>query len=295
MTTWAPMLSRNITPIELQSVIARQGWWIDEKCDGHRRPTMVRDGRVSACNRNGEPSRLPAAVAAEFRRIGKDVHVDAELVDDTLHVFDLISLDAVSAERLPLSKRRALLERLFRAWTPAACVQLLPVARSRAKKVALVERLRSESHEGFVAKRADGLYVARNGPDDKTRSSTWLKMKFTFTVDCVVQSLGTEKANMQVGVYDGDVLVEIGEVSALTGDGPEIGRRYLAASLLRLMQPAVEIPRQVAVVTFLNSGTPDAPRLYQPVRPVLRHSKTPAQCTIDQLDGCWREDGVLRR
>jgi ATP-dependent DNA ligase len=123
--------------------------------------------------------------------------------------------------------------------------------------LALVEQVVIGRGEGLIAKRVGAVY--REG----LRSRDWVKIKRHHEIDCVVTWLGAERANMGVGLYDGDHLVDVAEVGRLTGDG----RRCQVGD----------------VVTVRCLYASDTNRLIQPTLPRLRTDKTARECTLDQL------------
>lgn len=233
---------------------------IVHNCDGVRLVVSVSTNAISAFNRRGASATIPLPVTyplLDLMEANTTVVLDGELMGGVFHVFDLPRLDGQVAPGDPLSHRRLVLEHLFALWSPADAVQLLPMATTTEAKAELVRAAIASGAEGVVAKALDSAYQPGK------RHPAWRKFKFTHEVDCVVTEVGRDgKASLVVSVYDGNQLVEIGECTALAGDGP-----------------AVRVGDVVVISYLLWSGK----RLVQPTLPKIRHDKAAADCTVSQL------------
>lgn len=268
-----PMLAKSIDPQQIVTLANDGGIYFQQKLDGQRLMVHSVDRRVTLLNRSGEPSQieLSAQTRSDIDRLpAGEWALDCELVDDTLWVFDL----AVAADLVELkthfSVRHYVLEKLFGVWKPTSSIRILPVAIGYHSKVRLTQALLREGGEGIIARDSHGSY--RPGK----RSPEMLKVKFWRDIDCVVTDLQRNgKANIGLAVYDNNTLVDVGEVTALAGDGMNVS------------------VGDVVCVKYLYAVDPDRPRLYQPTLPRLRDDKPAEQCTIDQLDNAYRNLNVL--
>jgi ATP-dependent DNA ligase len=231
-------------------------WGLDIKVDG-RRLLVDLNGEPVGYNRAGDRAPIPSGIDQELQRAGKaNLHLDGELVGTTLWVFDMVGPSVPDVWGI---RRLALDNLLLYRWQPdPAFVRAVLWAVDVEGKAALVRRVREEGLEGLIAKRLDSRY------EPGKRSTGWRKLKDVKTVDCVVTRLGVDgKKNMAVALWRDGELVEVGEVSALTGDGPSA------------------LPGDVVEVTFLYLGANN--RLVQPVTPKIRLDKKPGECTWNQL------------
>lgn len=251
-------------PIAGVPMLVDDRWIIEPKMNGQR---IVIDcsgsaGGARAYNRRGERTDVPLLLRPSLDQLENiSVILDGEFVGDCYFVFDVMKLDEVVTTQTGWKMRRHALAMLFAQWEPAHA-RIVPAGQTTTAKKRMARKIHDSGMEGWVAKRSDSTYQAGK------RSVAWRKVKLTKDADFVAIALGTDgKANIELGLYDGDTLVPVGTVSALTGDGPQVQ------------------VGNVITVTFLNSGTADAPRLYQPVKPRLRTDKTPQECTMDQLEG----------
>lgn len=238
-------------------------WAFDVKVDGVRLLIHLA-GRPTGYNRSGQVVALPRRLEhLLWASGGANAYLDGELVGERFWAFDIIR----PGHDDPWIVRRLTLGNLLgHIAADPEILSLVPVAYEHDDKAQLAMRVRTEGLEGLVAKRIDSKYRLVTPPQKAHRSREWLKLKDLKTVDCVVTRLGVDgKQNMALGLWrdDSASLVEVGEVSALTGDGPRVK------------------VRDVVEVTFLYLGVNN--RLVQPVTPRLRPDKSPAECTWDQL------------
>lgn len=258
-----PQLAESANPAELDRYVTDDDWWFEQKYDGSRTLVVVEGGQVTALNRAGDPRSVQVPLAAFDCLKGLDVALDAEMVGGVLHVFDVPRLAGLIDASTTYQERRAVLETLFaKCGFDSAKVRLTPVARTTAEKQALVAVASNAKVEGLMLKRRDGRYSPGQ------RSSSWLKVKWISTADCIVIRTGDEghnSATLALLDPDNDKVVEVGKAS-LNGKDPAIG------------------VGSVVEVAYLNAGDPAAPRLYQPrIVGGPRSDKDYSECLIDQL------------
>ncbi len=246
------------SPTSRHADIFGDDWATELKMDGRRVVVEIADGEVRPHGRDGLPTYVPQAVAAQLAPLG-DCLIDGELIGNDFVAFDLPHLIGMEYRQ-----RREGMERLFSLWKNHPNIHLVPSASSADDKIAMAKKVRERGGEGLVAKRVTSTYT--NG-----RSRDWVKIKQHHTVDCVVLSLGADKQNMVVAVFDGPRTIEF-EIGRTVGDGP-------------IAKPGDVIEVRCLYVT-------DDDRLYQPVAQKIRTDKTPDECTVDQLTGC-RPDKTL--
>ena len=190
-----PMLARLV-----DEAFSAPGWLFEPKLDGFRALAFVRQGQVTLRSRNGNEftSSFPmVATDLEIQAV-EEMVLDGEIValderglpsfslmqratDPTdkggpeiesspgpiiYYPFDLLYADGVSLQRLPLSQRKVLLERVV---LPGNSVQPMEYVEEQGEtffKGAVVMGL-----EGMVAKRVDSIY------EPGARSRGWLKVK----------------------------------------------------------------------------------------------------------------------
>jgi ATP-dependent DNA ligase len=259
-----PMLARPLDLSRIDKYLTDDHWVAQQKLDGDRILILVRDGRVQALNREGElrRNRVPRKVLDQFQSFTSLPGTwcfDGELMaSGEFWIFDLpTAADKVTTDH-PFEFRYAVLERFMAGgnWPSDPCVRLLPVAQGTAAKQALFSELRDRGAEGLMLRHGEGRY--RQGK----RSDLMLKAKFTYTVDVVVHEVRPDgRNNCTYRLFDNGTWVPAGSVS-------------LEA------RPEVQ-PGDVIEVRALYASPEGL--LYQPVMVRVRHDKSPAECTVDQL------------
>jgi bifunctional non-homologous end joining protein LigD len=279
-----PMLASPVT-----KAFDKPGWLFEVKWDGYRAIAEVDGDKVALYSRNFQPyeERFRPVVAA-LRGLGRQTILDGELVvvDDRgrsqfqllqgylkkgqgrpiYYVFDLLYLDGHDLQRLPLTRRKELLQEVVRG-VPGILVS----EHVEEQGVAFFEAALAQNLEGIVAK--NGTSVYREG----ARSHEWLKVKIHHRQEAVIGGFTEPRGGRQklgalvLGVYDKGDLVYIGH----TGSGMDArGLEDLYARLLPLVQS--KCPFRVRPATNAKVHW---------VKPEL-------VCEVKFRE--WTEDGVLR-
>src|SRR3954452_19935635 len=192
-----------------------------------RRRALVLDGEVVALDAAGAP--------AGFQQLQGRIHVSSGAPGGravAFIVFDLLRDGDEDLRDLPLSERRARLERLFtRARSPVIRLSEQVTAEGEA----LWDRAKAQGWEGLIAKRVDSPY--RTGK----RSAEWLKLKLVVTQEFVIggwtEPRGTRSqfVALLLGVYDGGALEYVGH----TGTGFDHKELVKVSRLLKPLETTV--------------------------------------------------------
>jgi ATP-dependent DNA ligase len=304
-----------------------EGWQFEPKWDGFR-CLARRDGeQVTLTSKSGKPlARYFPEVVERLRRVpAKQFLLDGELiipVGDALSfdalqlrlhpaesrvrklsaetpaelmAFDLLELDGKSLTRLPLSKRREMLEQFF-SRNAAPGLQLSPMTCDRLVAIGWLRRS-GGALDGVIAKRA--------GLDYRPGERAMIKVKQQRTADCVVGGFRyADKrkvvGSLLLGLYDGrGLLNHVGFTSAI----PAAERSKLTGDLEKLIEPPGFTGSAPGGPSRWNTARSMA---WEPLKPVLvvevrydqvtgsrfrhgtgflrwRPDKDPRQCTFDQL------------
>lgn len=236
------------------------GWLFEVKYDGYRMLSYAADGAVRLVSRGGKDytARFPA-VAAALKNLsaGRSFVCDGEMVvpdesgrsdfgalaralktgktDEAAYVvFDLLSLDGRDLRGLPLSARKAALEKLLSA-APACLVYCRHVESRGRESYEAAARL---GLEGIVAKRADAPYRAG-------RSGAWLKCKCrnsrAFVIGGFTASGGKPVAALLLGAYRDGRLTYVGRAGSGLSES-ERARLYKAFRPLVRKTPPFDPP-----------------------------------------------------
>jgi ATP-dependent DNA ligase len=305
------------------------GWQFEPKWDGFRCLVYRAGAEVDLRAKSGKPlARYFPEVVAMLKGLPQTMFViDGELaipVGDTLSfdalqmrvhpaesrikkltvetpasliVFDML-LDATgkSLLEMPLVKRRAALEKFYKAAGETKGLKLSPYTLDRDEARLWLDGARG-SLDGVVAKRSDGAYL----PGERAM----LKVKRLRSADCVVGGFryaagSREVGSLLLGLYDKDgKLDHVGFTSTIT----DVERPALTKLLGTLIAPpgfTGNAPGGPSRWSTERSGE------WEPVKPVLvvevrydhvtgdrfrhgtklirfRPDKAPKQCTFDQL------------
>ncbi|MDH7492068.1 MAG: non-homologous end-joining DNA ligase [Methanolinea sp.] len=202
----------------------------------------------------------------------------------TYVVFDILECRGKPLIGLPLTRRKALLEREVHEGRHV--VRSRPVEGKGKEYFEIVSR---EGIEGIIAKKKSSTY------EPGARSGNWLKIKQFLTCDCVVfgytRGEGERRSTfgaLVLGLYDGSIPVYAGKVG--TGFSGAL-RREIKERLAGLgegkplsgagkgviwVEPVIIC--EVAYISVTRAGILRAPRFMR-----LRLDKPPRECGTDQL------------
>lgn len=233
----------------------------ESKVDGDRVLVHVGEGEVFFASSTGKPARYAPAIRKDFAGFANSPVpwiFDGELCENKYYLFDLIQAAGLVTPQHPFWERRRVLEEFYSRWNPGSAIVLLPSYTDQADKANLAMTVKRNRGEGLMFKRLDAPYVPNS------RSSAMLKVKFRKDVDCVVTEIGRDgKNNMVLSVYRDGELVEVGDCTALAGDGKRVA------------------VGDVVCVKIMNVSKDF--RLYQPTYPKIRTDKEASECLWEQL------------
>lgn len=216
------------------------------KLDGRRLLLSLESNRLTGYGRSGQVVSVPNRVVELVKKFNsKRFIVDGEIVGSTNYIiFDWVELDIAGIKPdMPFLERYErgfwVTENIARHWL-------------KSKRKA-VEKLSSSGAEGVVFKKSTAPY------EFGVRTKNAVKFKFTKTMDCVVDSLGENKANAELIVYSQEGKIPIGKVSTWGRGRIDIG--------------------QVVTVRYLYLT--DGLRLYQPRIVAVRNDKKPEECILE--------------
>jgi bifunctional non-homologous end joining protein LigD len=163
---------------------------------------------------DGEIAALDSQGRGDFEKLQQRMHVRApsenlvSSVPVVFYLFDILYCDGYDLREAPLIERKQLLRLLLR---PAERFRFSDHQAEHGKE--LFDLAKQNALEGIVAKRADSRYSSG-------RSTSWLKMKSTTTIDAVVggwtesPNTGLQFGALLLGLYQGKKLQFIGHVGS---------------------------------------------------------------------------------
>ncbi|MBW3524907.1 DNA ligase D [Chryseobacterium sp. NKUCC03_KSP] len=136
---------------------------------------MILDGEIVAYDENGKPN------FQLLQQIGGNPNLAL-----TYQVFDLLWLNGHSTEKLPLIQRKELLKDALIETDLIKFCDHVP-----EKGIAFFDQMKKMKLEGMIAKKSDSIYT------ENSRSSDWLKIKFTNTEEAIICGFTEPKGSRQ--------------------------------------------------------------------------------------------------
>ena len=166
--------------------------------------TAILDGEIVALDGDGRSSFSLMQQRTGIRKYGHRV-ASKPGIQVLYYAFDLLYADGYDFRRMPLERRKEALAMLAVPEGP------LRLSEHFGQGKALFDAAKQQGLEGILAKRRDSLYEER-------RSSEWLKIKITDTIDCVIggytEPEGTRQhfGSIVLGLYDKNgQLIHVGQ------------------------------------------------------------------------------------
>ncbi|MFL5401610.1 MAG: DNA ligase D [Gemmatimonadales bacterium] len=241
---------------------------------------LLLDGEIVALDDSGRPSFQRLQQRAQLRRILDIRHASVEN-PVTYFAFDLLGVDEFDLRSLPLSARKALLQKVL---PPAGLIRYLEHFEQDGE--VLYQQVQKLGLEGIIAKRSGSVY--RPG-----RSATWLKIRTRRSDDFVVVGFTAPKGSrtgfgaLYLGTYVDGQLTYSGRAGSGFSDHQLLDIRKELESARRAEPPCTGAipeekgaswvePRLVCEVEF-TERTGDG-LLRQPVFLRFRDDKRPEEC-----------------
>lgn len=249
------------------SLLADDGWWMEQKFDGDRLLLVYEDGKIpSAITRKGEPAVLPKSANLDMKSPIHHLHrgttiLDCELMEHgAVYVFDIPMIRGVNLCGLEYRRRRELLENLFESFHPAGFV-LVDVFRTTDEKQEAFQGIRNNGDEGVIFKKLDSKYRF------DYRSKGWIKHKFYKTCSAIVTELNRENKPESVTIC----VIDNGSYHEISGC--KIPSRY---------QEELGITVGDVIEVRYLSLTPDN-KVTQPIFIRKRRDIEPSEATLERL------------
>jgi bifunctional non-homologous end joining protein LigD len=250
---------------------------------------VILDGEIIAFDEAGRPDFQRLAQRFQATR-PRDVERVLRAVPVSFVAFDALALGALDLTKLPLLKRKQLLQQIV----PGRGV-LRSLDHIEGSGQVLFDFCRTHRLEGVIAKRANSVY--RVGPKP---SPDWVKIKADREDDFVVVGYtvgnrGRTLGALDLASYEGDQLVARGKVGSGFDDATlKLLQKELEARRVRKTDVEGELPkaprgrvfvRPELVVNVRYTGFTDAGHLRHPVYRGLRVDVAPRECTAKPHGG----------
>jgi DNA ligase D-like protein (predicted ligase) len=201
----------------------------------------------------------------------------------TYIVFDVLMKDGMNLTSNPLIERRRQLQSMI---TESKFLRTIASSIDGAK---LWELAKKRGIEGVMAKKIDSVY------EEGRRSASWLKVKTTSTIDCIIVGYTSELrplSALALGLIDARSIFFIGKVGTGFTDS-FMGSLKARLDEIKVEKPTVvnppeqpmtwTQPRLVCEVEYLEVTS--QLHLRAPSFKRLRDDKLPEDCTLDQIQG----------
>jgi bifunctional non-homologous end joining protein LigD len=259
-----PQLLNVIEEEDIETYLRDDRYGAQEKKDGRHQPFHKKAGEVFVTNKKGKAIGFPEALKNAILT-SQDLLVDAEIIGDTFHAFDLLEVCGVDQRGLGYQQRYEALKSLFSIGTfDSQHIRLVPLAVGYQAKKALYDKLKKEKREGMVFKLLDAPYTP-----GKAHTAMW-KVKFYAELSARVCTGREGKRSVGVELLDGSVWKFMGNVT---------------------IPPNKEVPsiNQVIEVRYLYVDGPGG-SLYQPFYKEPRDDVDPVECLMSQVKYKPKED-----
>lgn len=265
-----PMLASVVPAEKIAELMDDENWVAQMKYDGDRVVIEVRDGVVTALNRQGQAKvrNVGTAHTTPFTALGSGRWVfDGEVVGRTLVLFDTVA--ASDGQTTWVDEASVFEDRMAVLVAVASTLGLdddeafvvAPVADDRVlagSKGQMLADAVAGQREGIILRDRYGVY------EPGRRSTLLVKHKLIKDADAVVTALHETKQSATLSVHDEDgSLREVGAASTIGKGTVSVG--------------------DVWVVTFLYVTDPANPRMFQPRLVARREDKAASECGIAQF------------
>jgi bifunctional non-homologous end joining protein LigD len=250
--------------------------------------SAILDGEIVALDEEGRPSFSLMQQRTGFQP-GKGRLSGREGVRVVYYAFDLLYLDGVDLRRVPLERRKQLLQEIIKKSEVIHFSDHYP-----EKGLELLEAARQRELEGIVAKKRNGIY-------EEKRSRDWLKIKITQRQECVIGGYTPPEGSREyfgalvLGLYDAQGrLIHVGQVGTgfdhgtlkamfgrmqplKTKENPFYGE---IGGLKKVQFVRPSLVAEIKFVEWTHETAEGGAKLRAPVFMGLREDKTAEECRL---------------
>ncbi|MGA7633837.1 MAG: non-homologous end-joining DNA ligase [Terriglobales bacterium] len=250
--------------------------------------SAILDGEIVALDEEGRPSFSLMQQRTGFQP-GKRRPPGREGVRVVYYAFDLLYLDGVDLRRVPLERRKQLLQEIIKKSEVIHFSDHYP-----EKGLELLAAARQRELEGIVAKKRNGIY-------EEKRSRDWLKIKITQRQECVIGGYTPPEGSREyfgalvLGLYDAQGrLIHVGQVGTgfdhstlkamfarmqplKTRENPFYGEM---GGLKKVQFVRPSLVAEIKFVEWTHETAEGGTKLRAPVFMGLREDKTAEECRL---------------
>ena len=250
-----PQLLNPIEEDEVQTYIEDDDYVGQEKHDGKRILLKKEKNKLTAINRKGLAVGYPTAF--DFcKDIKEDFVIDGESIGEKFYVFDILEYDS-DLRNEPYSVRLKSLHKLFNKIANNEPFVEVKTAKTSVEKAKLFKELKARNAEGIVFKKLNAFYTAGR----PASGGNQIKFKFYATASFIVLNVN-KKRSVKVGLYDGNKLVNVGNVT---------------------IPPNKDVPQKDDIIEVQYLYAYRGGSIYQPIYIGLRDDIDEDACELSQL------------
>lgn len=258
---WRAQLLTELAPEQEDAFINDDFFGMQEKHNGERRGIdVLPGGEVLGMNKKGLYVPIPQPWVDALQALPAGTRLDGEAVGDKLYLFDIVKHGDQAIGHSDFNYRAGFLKDLV-AKLGCPSVVYSPVARARAEKLAMREKLTTEHREGWVYKDLQSSYS--EGRSASVVDANALKFKIKATASFIVESHHATKNSVNVALLNEQGVKE------------DLGNVTIPQSAA--MPPVGSVVEVQFVYRFAGG------KLDQPVYLHQRHDVEPGECVASQI------------
>jgi len=251
-----PHLLNSIEEQEATRLVNDPNWLMQEKFDGRRLILRKTGTQVEGINKLGLVISVAEPIVAAALKFEQDFTLDGEVIGDTYHAFDLLSIGGVDIRDKECVYRVCELGSVLLSQRQKSILLVSTWVDPEDKDDALVG-LRALNAEGAVFKRKDSVYTAGRPASGGSQR----KLKFYATLSAVVAQVN-EKRSIAVSLLDGEDWLWVGNCA---------------------IPPNKKVPNVGDVVEIRYLYAHQGGSLYQTVYLGTRDDVLPPECLVSQV------------
>lgn len=272
-----PQLLNEITREEAMRLISDGNWVMQPKEDGKRIQVEFNEDETKISNKLAKACSIPGVIVDQLKALDeldgvlspnvRALHVDAELIGNSLHIFDLLKINGDDLRDQAFELREETYRRLIEGNKSKSSADTdeypnlvaVPTYFHAFEKRAAFERIEAEHGEGVVFK----LRYERYTPGRPNSGGPALKFKFRERSTCICLGASDGKRSIRLGLLDADgAIVEVGNVT---------------------VPPNLDVPSLNDLVEVEYLYKYEGGSLFQPVLKGVRDDVLREECTLAQV------------
>lgn len=253
-----PQLLNPVDECELERLLKKNDWCLQEKFDGERRLVSNIDGKWFGINRKGMRVALPMLLVDAMADLPSGTILDGEIIGEVYYPFDLLQFDGDNLRSTSYQNRLDILADVVRAIDSPNVIPVASFYGERDKRH-MFNLVKSRNGEGVALK----LLLACHSEGRPNSGGDHLKFKFVESATLLVESQHDSKRSIHVAAFD------------------DTGNKVLLGNVT--IPPNYEIPDVGGIVEVEYLYAFKNGCLFQPVYRGKRDDQNLEDCKVSQL------------